>query len=242
MRENIASAAKVSAMILFSCFVSFFVYISFFVIVKQCSTEIVSYDVYDTVAEEKIGSVTEKPAEVEENMYYQPVYSEMPTAAEAVLGILQVVCGVGIVFCTAGSVIAKRAARDRNDADFNQVDTDKLKGLRIGVLAALPSLLLYAAAMVMKFMTPSAVTNMYYWVYRWIILCPVKPIVELMTGNAINFQTARMGGLAATVIFSLLIIAFCAVMYIICYNEDSVIAKLLYKSTKDKKENRRLRR
>ena len=95
--------------------------------------------------------------------------------------------------------------------------------------------------MILKFVTPNAVTIMYFWVYRWIILCPVKPIVDLMTDSAINFQTAKVGGLAATVVFSLLIVAFCAVMYIICYNEDSVIAKVLYKSTKKEDNTRRLR-
>lgn len=242
MRENISSAAKVSALILFSCFISFFVYISFYVMIKQFSTEVIRYDVYDTVAKEKIGEVEKKPDEIEENRYYDPIYSEMPLAAEIVLGTLQLVCGVGVVFCTAGSVLAKEAARDRNDADFNHAEPDRLRGLKIGIFAAVPSLLLYIGAMVMKFMTPSAVTHMYYWIYRWIILCPVKPIADLLTGNAINLETARTGGLAATVIFSLLIVVFCAVMYIICYNEDSVIAKVLYKSAKKEDNTRRLRR
>lgn len=241
MRASISSATKVCAMILFSCFISFFVYISFYVMIKQFSTEVIGYEVYDTVAKEKIGELTEKPETLEENRYYQPIYSKMPLAAEVVLSTLQVICGVGVVFCTAGSVIAKEAARDRNDADFNNAESDKLKGLKIGVFAAIPSLLIYVGAMIFKFVTPNAVTNMYFWVYRWIILCPVKPIVDLMTDSAINFQTAKVGGLAATVVFSLLIVAFCAVMYIVCYNEDSVIAKVLYKSTKKEDNTRRLR-
>ncbi len=36
----------------------------------------------------------------------------------------------------------------------------------------------------------------------------------------------------------LLLVTFCTVMYLICYNEDSVIAKFLYKSTR-KKESKK---
>lgn len=241
MRAYISSATKVCAMILFSCFISFFVYISLFVITKQFSTEIIGYEVYDTTIGEKISEIEKKPETLEENRYYQPIYSKMPKAAEVVLSTLQVICGVGVVFCTAGSVIAKEAARDCNDADFNDAEVDKLKGLKIGLFAAVPSVVCYLVAMILKFVPPTAVTNMYFWTYRWIILCPVKPIVDIFTGSAINFQTVPVGGLAATIVFSLLVVALCTVMYIICYNEDSVIAKLLYKSAKKEDNTRRLR-
>jgi hypothetical protein len=156
-------------------------------------------------------------------------------AATALLGILQVFCGVGIVFCTVGSVIAKEAARDRNDADFNNAAQDKMRGFKIGGLAVMPMLAAGVAAVVLKILGGASAG--FYWFYRWVILCPVKPIFDLLTGNATDFSGAPLWSVIVSVGFTALFLAFCGVMYIICYNEDSVIAKLLYKSAKRKKEN-----
>lgn len=235
MKHNVTPALKVVGMSVFAVVISFFVYFSLHLIVRQFSTEVIGYTVYDKngVAMEEI--VKEKPVMSDEIIGYAEKRSEMTPGATALLGVLQVVCGVGIVFCTVGSVFAKEAAKDRNDADFNNAKADKLRGFKIGGLAVIPLLVLNISAIVLKIMGSSA--DMLYWLYRWIFLCPVKPIIDAMTGNANTLAEAPLWAIIAFLGFTALLFAFCGVMYIICYNEDSVIAKVLYKSAKKKKEN-----
>lgn len=235
MKRNIIPALKTLGMSAFAVFISFFVYFSLHLIVMQFSTEVVGYTVYGKNGEE-IGVFEEPPAELSEEITgYAEKRSDMTVGATALLGILQVFCGVGIVFCTVGSVIAKEAARDRNDADFNNAAQDKMRGFKIGGLAVMPMLAAGVAAVVLKILGGASAG--FYWFYRWVILCPVKPIFDLLTGNATDFSGAPLWSVIVSVGFTALFLAFCGVMYIICYNEDSVIAKLLYKSAKRKKEN-----
>ena len=165
---------------------------------------------------------------------YAEKRSEMTAGANALLGVLQVVCGVGIVFCTVGSVFAKEAAKDRNDVDFNNEKPDKLRGFKIGALAVIPVTVVNIVTIALKLLGSSADT--FYWVLRWVILCPVKPIVDVMTGGANNLTDVPLWATIVFLGFTAVLFVFCGVIYMLCYNEDSVIAKVLYKSTRKKKE------
>ncbi len=235
MKHNLMPALKVVGMSVFAVVISFFVYFSLHLVVRQFSTEVIGYTLYGEGGKE-IGVVSELPKEFSDEVTsYGQKRSEMTPGATALLGVLQVVCGVGIVFCTVGSIFAKEAAKDRNDADFNNAKSDKLRGFKIGGLAVIPLLILNISAIALRIMGSSA--TVFYWLYRWIFLCPVKPIIDAMTGNANTLAEAPLWAIIAFLGFTALLFAFCGVLYIICYNEDSVIAKVLYKSTKKKKEN-----
>lgn len=246
MKSDFKVALRLVSTMLFTCILCFFVYISFNLIVKQISTKVIGYDVIDTAANngngEKIGYVEELPPPEErgENRTYISVYSEMPFTAKATVWVFQVICGVGVFFCTAGSVVAKVAAKDRNDVDFNKGKYDRWRGVKIGLIAAIPSLIAYALAVLVKMAKYSGVGETYFWIYRWILTTPVKPFVDLLVNNSINLQNAPISGIVWSGIFVPLLVVFCTVMYLICYNEESVIAKLLYKSTRKKDETRRI--
>ncbi len=245
MQNNLKVAVKMVAMMLFACLISFFVYISLFTIVKTFTTSVVGYDVYELAEDNtynKIGYITkdQQPTEPNESLRYVSVYSNIPKSAQVVLGVLQVLSGVGIVFCMVGSVVAASAAKDRNDADFNGVTADKNRGLFLGLFSAIPLAVLYVITLIIKMLPSSNFSEVYYWFYRWIIMCPVKPLVDLMTGNAATAEVAPYWSILLQGIFILLFVLCSFVLYRICFNEDSVIAKLLYKSTKKQEKPRRL--
>ncbi len=243
LMHNLKPALKVVTMTAFACFMSFFIYISFFVVVNGITTKVTGYKVIQVDEQgngTEIGTVTEKPAEIPIDMKYLAIYSEMPTSAEVTLGVLQVVCGVGVYFCMAGSVLASVAAKDRNNSDFNGGSYDKNRGLFIGLFAAIPSTVLYVLTVLLRFLKPSGFSHIYYWFYRWVVMCPVKPIADILTNSAPNLESAPVWSVFAYIIFIALTVVFCYVMYRICYNEDSVIAKILYKSVKKQQQTRRL--
>lgn len=244
MRENVSTALRITGMAIFACFLSVFVYISVYTLMSSITQEVVGYEVH--VLDENSSEVgepyfiEEKPTKIEPTHKYVAKYSEMSKTAKIVTGVLQVICGVGILFCTTGSVIAKVAAKDRNNADFNDATLDKTKGVKIGLLAAIPPILVYLVVLVLRFLSPSKVYDWVYWFYHVIFLAPVKPIVDAMTDGATQLHLVPIGSLIATIIFIVLYAAVFAVLYVICYNEDSFLAKVLYKSATKKENHRRL--
>ena len=144
-----------------------------------------------------IETVEKAPDSIAENQGYREVRTDMPQAATVLMSTLQVVCGLGIVFCTVGSVIARDAARDRNDVDFNGAKYDPLRGLKTGALFAVVPFILYAVCLIMRLSSPTAAAaKSYYWFYRWIVMCPVKPIVDIFTKNAAIMADASVMSIA----------------------------------------------
>lgn len=242
MKSNISVAAKMFGMALFTCFVSFFVYISLFIVMRSVATDVTGYTVYEINNGQKtvIDIVETVPQIKEANQTYSQNRTPMSKSASIALGVLQTVCGLGIFFSTAGSVIASTAAKDHNNTDFNGAPEDKLKGLKIGTLAAIPLLIYNILIIVLKFLPASKLSEWAFWLYRWFILSPVKPIADLLTNNSTTLAETSVGSIFTLLIFVPLIVLFGFVMYLICYNEDSVIAKVLYKSTRKKQEPKKL--
>lgn len=244
MKSNITVAAKMFGMGVFACLISFFVYFSLFIIMRSIATDVTGYTIYqinEDGSKTDVEIVEKVPESVKENQGYYENRSAMPKSASITLGVLQVFCGVGIFFSTVGSVLSTAAARDRNDADFNDAPTDKLRGLKIGFFAALPLFVYNLIIIALRFLFSSSSSwDWLFWVYRWVALSPVKPIVDLMTGNAKTLAETPAWSVIALIIFSILVILFSFAMYLICYNEDNVISKLLYKSTRKKEQTKRL--
>ena len=242
MKSNISVAAKMFGMALFTCVISFFIYFSLFIVMRSIATDVTGYTIYEVTDGQKtvVEVVDKAPQTIKANQSYSENRTPMSKSASIALGVLQVICGVGVFFSTAGSVIAKAAAKDHNDADFNNAPQDKLRGLKIGALAAIPLFAYNIFIILLKFLPGSSLSNWAFWLYRWIVLSPVKPIVDLITTNAASLSEVSIGATFALLVFAPLVALFGFVMYLICYNEDTLIAKLLYKSTRKKEQPKRL--
>ena len=243
MRSDFKVGIRLVSTMLFTCILCFFLYISVEVMIKQISTHVIGYDVIDTSANdgrgEKVGFVEAIPEERPENTKYISVYSEKPFAAKATTFALQSILCLCVFFCTVGSVVAKAAAVDRNDVDFNGGNHDRWKGFKLGLIASIPLTVAYGLAVLVKAMRYTSLGETYFWVYRWLITIPVRPFVDLFVNSSINLQSASLKGVLLTGVFVPLLIIFCALMYFVCYNEDSVLAKILYKSMKKDDDTRR---
>lgn len=245
MQSNIKSACKIVGMALFSAILCMFVQFSFHFMIKSFSTEVIGYEVHELLEDGSYidhGYITkeDKPVTEENNIKYVSVFSETPTSAKAVEAILSTVCSLGILFCTSGSVLANLAAKDRNDCDFNGVPHNKNRGLVIGLMAALPAALMYIVTIILRLLPSKPAFNWFYWVYRFIIMGPVKPLNDVLVGSSADLATVSVLKLALQGVYILLFVVFCCLLYRICYNEDSFIAKLLYKSARKDQNVRRL--
>ena len=243
MNGNISKATKMFGMAIFACVISFFVYISFFILMRTIATDVTGYTIYqvnDDGTTTDIEVVEKAPESIKSNQGYKENRSEMPTSATITLGILQVICGVGIFMCTTGSILANTAAKDRNNTDFNEATFDKFKGLKIGALSVIPLFIYNLIIIALRFLSPSSISDWAFWIYRWIVLCPVKPIVDLITGNANKLHNTPIWSVFALIVFGILVMVFSFILYLICYNEDSFLSKFLYKSARKKDKTKRL--
>ena len=260
MRDNIRAAGKVTGMAIFTSFLCLFIQVSVFSLMKSFSADVVGYQVQEIFEDGTIKehpSVKEIPENPEKNFRYIQIYGNMPTSVKVVEVVISSIFSLGVLFCTTGTVFAKIAAKDRNDCDFNGGVPDKNRGLKIGAMAAVPPFVLYLGAVGLRLFGSGKWVDWYYWVYRFIIMGPVKPITDLFTSSV--QQTYTVGtevynitgaepvlsqvpawAIAVQGGFILLFVLFGYLMYRICYNEDSVIAKLLYKSADDHNKGRRL--
>lgn len=262
MQSNIKVALKVMGMALFASILCLVVQISIHTMMKSFTTEPVGYEVHEvkedgTSVDHGVISAEDAPETPEENFRYMAIYPDMPQSAKVVETVISLLFSLGILFCTTGSVFASVAAKDRNDCDFNGAEPNKNRGLVIGAIAAIPPALGYIAALVLKFIGSGKAVDWYYWVYRFIIMGPVKPLTDIFTATqtgsfAIGDKTYITTGAETSLmevplwtvammgVYVLLFVLMGYLMYRICYNEDSALAKLLYKSTRKEETGRRL--
>lgn len=248
--SNFAAARKMIGMALFTAFICLFVQISFYSLINSFSTEVVAYKIYDVTAVDESnpeGSyvTTYNKEDMPEDLDTQKfralaVYSKMPKSAKVVEVVLSTVCSVGILFCTAGTVLANTAAKDRGASDFDGAAFDKTRGFKIGLISAVPSAVFYVAAIILRMLPQNKASDWFFWVYRFIILGPVKPINDIITNVETSLHSAEWWWVIASGLYIILFIGFSGLMYLICYNEDSWVSKLLYNSTKKQTNVRRL--
>lgn len=245
MQSNFKAARKIIGMALFTSFLCIFIQFSFHFMIKSFSTEVIGYDVHEvledgTKVEHGFIPKSERPENPDQNTTYVSVFSEIPKSAKVVEIVLSSICSLGVLFCTAGSVLANVAAKDRNNCDFNGAEHNKKRGFIIGLLAVIPALILYIATLVLRFFPSNSYINWYFWFYRFIVMGPVKPINDAITSAQTDLASVPVWFVAVQGFYLILFVGFCYLMYYICYNEDSVLAKLLYKSTQKQQNFRRL--
>lgn len=246
--SNFSAARKMIGMALFSAILCMFVQFSFFFLMRSFSTEVKGYDVYSVTSENPTGTYegyidkSERPETPEEDKRYLSVLTDMPKSAKIVETVLSTVCSLGILFCTVGTVLANTAAKDRNLGDFDGAVLDKSRGFKLGLMASVPSLAFYVAALILRYLPSTKAADWFFWGYRFIALGPVKPVNDLLVGAETNLASVPWWWVIASGLYVVLFIAFCGAMYLICYNEDSWVAKMLYKSAKKETNVRRLGR
>lgn len=258
MQENIRHAGKIIGMAIFTSILCLFIQVSIFSMMKSFSADIVGYEVQEILEDgsfKQHPSVKEIPENPEKNFRYIQIYADTTTSVKAVETVISMILSLGILFCTTGTVFARVAAKDRNDCDFNGAIPDKNRGLKMGALAAIPPFVFYLVTLILRFVGSSKWVDWYYWFYRFIVMGPVKPITDLLTnapqstvtvegseyvltGAETHLANVPVWAIAVQGGFVLLFVLFGFLMYRICYNEDSVIAKLLYKSADDRNVRR----
>jgi len=258
------TAGKVFLKTIFGGFLAAFVWISMTMIFNGLGTKAIGEQIYefdensqpvlvetiyyDELSEESVeseaesaadkdtaGDTTEESAaEEEDNRHVVTIYSEMSPVTEFFYYFLSILCMVLLLLCMPYSDLWTLGDKDNNNVTFGRLDEDKLRGLKIGLVAGAPSFLLFAMLVVSKltgllgdgFLTVYQIANM-----------PYILVIRLITGEATSVANMAAWCLIPIGLLTLLVPAVCTVAYYLGYKEFSLSERFLYKS--DKKKRRR---
>ena len=119
--------------------------------------------------------------------------------------------------------------KDDTKVRYKGKPPDPLRGLRIGILATIPSALLYIGAWIVK-MTGKG--TLYLAIYR-ITQIPYLPYINAVLGNNTEPGKLPVGGLLACALTLVFVPVVCAISYRLGFRKFSIKEHLTYKKTSD---------
>ena len=103
----------------------------------------------------------------------------MPKTVSVAMGILSQSFMFVLFAALIYSKLWERGDRDANSVNFGRMEEDKLRGLRIGLIAAVPSIVFYLLLVVSRL---GLVTEKYFCIYRGLNLT-FMPVMSALTGK-----------------------------------------------------------
>ncbi len=117
---------------------------------------------------------------------------------------------------------------DNNKVKFGKAQEDKLKGLKIGLLATVPSFLLFALTLISHFgILPSVVFDIYKLANFHLF-----SINNIIFGSSAAISQIPLWKLAVAFLPNLILPAICAAAYALGYKDISLKDKFIYKNKK----------
>jgi len=234
-------AIKCVISVLILDFLCFFIHASFNVIATGVATEPEGYDIYVDDAEGNPVKqyryyYTEgddlKLAELEKNgTEYSRVDFRTPLGKGATVFIdTLTMVFTGSIFCAfIYSTLWKAGDSDNSKSVYGKAERDKLKGLKIGLMAVTPFALLYLLLLVNKFVS---FTPWIYGVFKVVNLY-MYPLVNWAYGAAANVSQLSVGGLLILLLTLVPVPLAAAAGYYCGNSEISLKNKLLYVKEKE---------
>ncbi len=235
MKSNIRLGLKVFWSACIAIFMCFFIYISIFTIFTiGADATYAVYQVADdgTIVKDADGNdvvlrIENDVPEFNKNETYIKVFDRSGATEKLQIALQQFFMLLTFII-VIGKAIADTAYDDRNATDFTSAAYDKQKGLKIGLFAVIPFVLIYLLLIVSKI-----VSFEFYGVFTFLNL-PFKPYMNLITNNATTIADVSWVAIAAFSVILLAIPLICFVTYRLAFNQDSLVAKLIYKSKQPK--------
>lgn len=184
----------------------------------------------------KTSTADTKPT-LAENQFVESIRTEMPKTASVAMDILSQ-SFMFVLFATLiYSKLWERGDRDANSVNFGRMEEDKLRGLRIGLIAAVPSIVFYLLLVVSKL---GLITEKYFFIYRFLNLT-FMPVMSALTGKAGLVSSTNVSWLSLAAILltvaTLPLISHAA--YLLGYNHISLSEKIIYVNPDKKRKRKR---
>ncbi len=242
MKEKLSIAAKCFAAILIVNFLCFFMFISFNVIAVGVGTTAQGYVAYQEVDGELVELYTHyyadgEDAKIEE---YEQQGIEVKTSAfrsEVSPGITTAVKTLTFVssftiMCTMiYSILWRRGDKDNNLATFGHIKRDRLKGLKVGLLAVCPMALIYILLIINKFVEIIPGFSGLFKIANYYLF----PLIDLCYAGAQSAAEIPFIGVALLLVTLVPVPALAWLGYYCGNNEISLTDKIIYVNKEKKK-------
>ncbi len=236
MKENIINGLKLFLKIIVVNIMCFFVVMSFSVLITAVSTKNIGYTAFGTTSDSS--EVTElytyyyedgedtKKAEYTEQGYTvteRSLRSQMSSGGTAAFLIISQIFCLLILFSFIYPNIWHIGTKDSNLVRFKHKKEDKLKGLKIGLVAAAPFYLFLILIAAAKFLMPSFPMVLYKFLNS-----AFYSFIDIICGTATAGSLAPWR-LALLFVLPLIIPLISGVAYLLGYKNISVGEKFVYK-------------
>ncbi len=243
MKENMSAATKSFLSVLLVDFMSFFLFLSFTVIAVGVSTENIGYVAYAVNSEgtsEELYTYYYSDGDdtrLEEykaqgvEIKTQNIRSTVSDSVNNLVKIITFLFTLVMFFAMIYSSLWTRGDKDNNLAAFGHIKRDKFRGLKIGILADVPFLLLYlllAANKIHEFIPSYSAV---YRTFNYYML----PIVDAAFGAAKTAGELSVGGFLLLLVTLLPLPLVCSFGYYCGNNEISLRDRFIYAKDKEKK-------
>ena len=238
MKEIIKTSLSLFGRTIVIDIMCFFMVISLSVLITAAFSENIGYIALGTTSESEQsvelyrhyyedGDDT-KRAEYEENGYTiteSKIRSKVSKMGNAVfLAVSGIFCTVLLV-CFIYPKFWQMGTKDSNLVQFKHKTEDKLKGLKCGLIAIIPGIILL---IVMAFVIPESQTALYKF-----LNCSVYTFAELIIGSCKAFKEINILQFLGLALLKVLIPATAYAAYLLGYKNISLGEKFIYKKTKE---------
>lgn len=168
--------------------------------------------------------------------YKEIIRSDFPSGASLALDIISQTFLLVLFIAMAYSKLWTMGDKDSNLVQYKHLDEDKLRGLKIGLMAALPSFILYFILILSKL---KVIAAKYFFFYR-LLNVTFMPIVTRMAGKSVTSSVdvswpALFGMLLTLAVLPLT----CYIAYLLGYKNISLGEKFVYVDQNKRRKNRR---
>ena len=243
------SGAKLYGSLVVAVLISFFLCLSINAVCQVAFTKTVGYTAYvytedsddpvesweytftDPDGDGKDNGTDEKKAAYETQEKYEvktyAKQSNLEGMGMAVYVVIsQTLCGI-LLISFAGSSTYKQGFKDSNLVRIGHIKLDKLKGFKIGLVAVIPFLVLYALFVACGLgLAPTLRVTLYGYLNSF-----VSPIIYLISGSSNDIAVSDLNALQYVLIFlvQFIVPVICGVAYMIGFKEINLTEKIVYK-------------
>lgn len=183
------------------------------------------------------GETTASAAEtLPSNQRREIIRSEIPAGTQLIFDIVAQVMMVILLLALPYSKLWLQGDKDSNAVHFGHMTEDKLRGLKVGLMAAIPSFVVYIILFLSKL---GLVFPKFIYTYRLLNLS-FLPIVNRTIGADVTLTTEVSWLSMLVLLLTVAAIPFiCWLSYLLGYKHISVSEKLIYVDSQKKKKRRR---
>lgn len=242
-KSNSQIAPGVFGRTVVAAIIGVFLYLSLSVIFSTLSTEKTGFAIY-TENEDGTTTLVEKhlytdkdyteDIELEDGQMVITLYSPVPDGVALTMNILFQIFSLVILAAFPYRQLWAQGDHDRNEANFGHIQEDSLRGLKVGLIADIPAILVYVLLWLGKLGVPG-LSNVHslYILFNSSFLPFCYQTIGRGLPSATGISIGSMLALALPVLFLPLV---CHVAYTLGLHQFSVTEKLFYKNKKRPKK------